>query len=333
MIRSPLFLTPCVALVSYLGTRAYIGYARRKAIMDIPNERSSHTVPTPRGGGIVFVSIMLLFVCFMMYLLPSHAPLWRSLLGGGTIIAAVGWLDDRKNLSARIRLLVHALAVLWALLNSGGLPSLSLGQYNVPLGIFGYFLSLLGGIWLINLYNFMDGIDGLAAGEAVLVATAAGLLLLEDPVALPLLVLSAGTFGFLILNWSPAKVFMGDAGSGFLGYAFFVFALFTEKTGTLPILSWAILLSVFVVDATMTLFKRFVERKRLSEPHRDHLYQQFIRKGYPHWAVSSTVLAVTMVNGFLTFFYRNHFLLLFILIYCTLITAWLLVYSKQRMSH
>ncbi|MPM14057.1 Undecaprenyl-phosphate alpha-N-acetylglucosaminyl 1-phosphate transferase [bioreactor metagenome] len=196
------------------------------------------------------------------------------------------------------------------------------------LGYIGHVLAFIGGVWMINLYNFMDGIDGLAAGEAVLVASTGAFLTKGSPVSFALFALAASVLGFLIWNWSPAKIFMGDAGSGFLGFAFFSFALSTENTNILPLLTWAVLVSVFAVDATLTLIMRARQRKRLSEAHRDHLYQQFIKAGYLHSAVTGTVLLATLLLSATVWFLRPFPLLLFAGVYVALIMTWKLLYGK-----
>ena len=317
-----------LALFSCIGTKLYINYARQKAILDIPNERSSHTLPTPRGGGVVFVALFLAVILLCPFFFPREASLWLALSGGGQAVAAVGWIDDRKTLPAWQRLGVHSLAVLWALYHLGGMPSLSMGFTSLPLGMFGSILAFIGGVWMINLYNFMDGIDGLAAGEAVLVASAGAFLTKGTPVSFALFALAASVLGFLIWNWSPAKVFMGDAGSGFLGFAFFCFALSTENSNILPLLTWAVLVSVFAVDTTLTLVMRARQQKRLSEAHRDHLYQQFIKAGYPHAAVTGAVLIGTFALSAAVWFLRPFPLLLFAGVYVALIMGWKLLYGK-----
>lgn len=317
-----------LTLLSCMGTKLYINYARQKAILDIPNERSSHTLSTPRGGGVVFVILFLAVILLCPFFFPREASLWFALSGGGLAVTAVGWIDDRKTLPAWQRLGVHSLSVLWVLYHLGGMPSLSLGFTSLPLGMFGYVLAFLGGVWMINLYNFMDGIDGLAAGEAVLVALAGAFLTTDTPVSLPLFALAASVLGFLVWNWSPAKVFMGDAGSGFLGFAFFCFALYTENTNAMPLLTWAVLVSVFAVDATLTLVMRARQRKRLSEAHRDHLYQQFIKAGSKHSTVSGVILLATAFLSLLSFFFQTHVLALFIAVYAAFAVAWKRLYSR-----
>jgi len=328
---TPLFtvlLFLAITALSFAGTKLYITYARQKAILDIPNERSSHTLPTPRGGGVVFVAVFLIFICLCPFFYPRAVPLWISLFGGGLIIASVGWIDDRKNIPAPLRLAVHSIAVIWVLYQLGGMPSLSLGFTSLPLGMFGSILAFLGGVWMINLYNFMDGIDGLAAGEAVLVSIMAALLTTGTPVSLPLFALAASVLGFLLWNWSPAKVFMGDAGSGFLGFAFFCFALYTENTNTLPLLTWAVLVSVFAVDATLTLVMRARQRKHLSEAHRDHLYQQFIKAEFRHTSVTIGALLLGFCASLPAFFFSRYISLLFAVIYVLLGVIWVQLYRR-----
>ena len=217
----------------------------------------------------------------------------------------------------------------------GGFPSLNLGFITLPLGILGFPLALVAGVWLINLYNFMDGIDGLAAGEAIIVSIAGGLIMMrvEGSSLFYLLFILAGLVGgFLVWNWSPAKVFMGDVGSAFLGYIFAVFAFAGERSGSAPSMIWAVLLSVFVVDATLTLFKRIKERKNLAEAHRDHLYQKAVISGMSHRAVTAFVLLISIVASSVAFFFGNRLFLVFIITYLVLAVAWVIGYQRLETS-
>ena len=201
------------------------GVMRKVALMfqvvDVPNARSSHTVPTPRGGGIatVIATIAVLAVLAVLGRLPVH--LFAALAGGGAIVAAVGFIDDRRALSAKVRLLVHVAAAVWALAWLGGLPPLQLGEKVFEFGVGGYLLGLLGIVWTLNLFNFMDGIDGIAGCEAVFMALAGAVFSScgswDRGLPLIAIVFACGLAGFLVWNWPPAKIFMGDVGSGYHG--------------------------------------------------------------------------------------------------------------------
>ncbi|MFA0887630.1 MAG: hypothetical protein ACC613_00885 [Synergistales bacterium] len=247
----------------------------------------------------MFVTLFLFTCSLFLFLLPERRDTWLALIGGGGLVALVGWLDDRSGLAVGTRLLAHFVAVGWALFCLGGFPRLVFGSgQTLHLGLWGVPLVLVGGVWLVNLYNFMDGIDGLAAGEAVFVSAAAGAIGWVkggESLTLALFALVAVVAGFLVWNWSPAKVFMGDIGSGFLGFVFLVFAITGEKIGSVPSLSWAVLLSVFAVDATLTLFRRIWKRENLSQAHRNHAFQLAVRNGHSHKAVTLSITALNIV--------------------------------------
>ena len=317
-----------VAGAALLLTYVLRRYALARSLMDIPNARSSHSVPTPRGGG---AAIVVSFLVALALIATTGGIEWSAsvaLLGAGGFVALVGFLDDHGHIAARWRLLAHFGAAFWALGWLGGAPALQLFGVQLDLGWLGVALAAVYLVWLLNLYNFMDGIDGLAAGEAVLVASTGAFLTKGSPVSFALFALAASVLGFLIWNWSPAKIFMGDAGSGFLGFAFFSFALYTENTNTLPLLTWAVLVSVFAVDATLTLVMRARQRKRLSEAHRDHLYQQFIKSGYRHASVTIGALLLGFCASLPAFFFSRYISLLFAVIYVLLGVLWVQLYRR-----
>ncbi|MEW6105643.1 MAG: hypothetical protein AB1563_04665, partial [Bacillota bacterium] len=225
------------------------------------------------------------------------------------------WLDDRRGLPAALRAVAQGLAALWALYWLRGFPSLNLGVTRLSLGSVGFVLGVVGIVWFVNLYNFMDGIDGLAATEAITVAGTAALLiggirvgLLPNPgmtgtapgaasIALVSSLLVPASAGFLVWNWPPARIFMGDVGSGFLGFTFGVLAVASENSGALPLLVWVLLLGVFVVDATATLLRRIWRRERWTEAHRTHAYQLAVQAGHSHKQVTVAVLGVNIMLG------------------------------------
>lgn len=292
------FLVAGSFLISLLVTHVVRSYAIRHSLIDIPNSRSSHSEPTPRGGGLAIALTWFLSLAILIVFERFDPWVGSALLVGGALVAGIGWLDDRRGISVGARATVHALAAIWAVWCLGGLRSLNVGTTVVSLGAAGSVLAVVGITWLVNLYNFMDGIDGLAGGEAVSVALVGGVLLAlagATGIALAVFSLATAVAGFLVLNWPPAKIFMGDVASGLLGYALAVIALASERAGAVPLLVWIILLGVFIVDATATLIYRVLKGERWYQAHRSHAYQRAVQAGYSHRAVTIAVLGLNGV--------------------------------------
>lgn len=291
-------LLAAAGVASWALTGAVRRYALAKALLDVPNHRSSHTVATPRGGGIAIVAVALGGIALLAAtgILAGRDAL--ALGGGGAMIAAVGWVDDRSHVPARWRSAVHFAAAFWALFWAGGLSSVDLGLVRLELGAAGTVLGAVGIVWLTNLYNFMDGIDGIAGGEALSAGVAGGALLFAagaPGLGAAALLLAAAGAGFLAWNWPPASIFMGDVGSGFLGFAFCVLAVLSERAGAVPLAAWLMLLGVFIFDATVTLVRRVRNGERFFEAHRRHAYQRAVQSGLSHGRVSGGVLATNLV--------------------------------------
>lgn len=285
-------------LVGLLGTWTMRAYALRRDLLDHPNARSSHVVPTPRGGGVAIVAgFCLATTAWALESDGEHAAqLWLAIVPPALLVAAVGFVDDHRPLSARLRLLVHFAAATWAVGMLGGLPAIPWPGGALPVGLAGGVLAVVAAVWCLNLYNFMDGIDGIAASEAVFVAVAAGVLAGSgSPAFLPLLSLAAAAAGFLAFNWPPARIFMGDAGSGFLGLALAGLLLSLHASGHLPIGAALILLGAFLADATVTLLVRLRRGERLHEAHRTHAYQRAARRFGGHRPVTVAVLAIDIL--------------------------------------
>jgi Fuc2NAc and GlcNAc transferase len=285
-----------VLLVSWGLTGGVRRYALARSLLDVPNARSSHTVPTPRGGGL---AIVLAFLAVLPILAVEDVLPWPAmwaLLGGGAWVAALGFLDDHGHVAARWRLLGHFIAAAWVLAWLGGLPPLRVADVPLELGWLGHGLALVGLVWLLNLYNFMDGIDGIAAVEAICVCLGGALLyglLGHQALAWTPLALGLAALGFLYWNFPPARIFMGDAGSGFLGLILGALALQAAWVASELLWAWLILLGVFVVDATWTLLHRLLRRERVYEAHRSHAYQFASRRYRRHLPVT---LAVALLN-------------------------------------
>ncbi|MCP8689152.1 MraY family glycosyltransferase [Marinobacterium sedimentorum] len=284
--------------VSALLTGLVRRYALAGGMLDVPNGRSSHLVPTARGGGISIVLVFLgaMVVLWLQGLMAIES--FAALGGAGILVAAIGWLDDRGGVAARWRLLVHFVAAGWGLFWLGGVPPVELFSVSLAPGLLGFGVGLLYLVWLLNLYNFMDGIDGIAGVEVVSVCVGAcwlGWLLGLAPLDLLLpALLAAAALGFLCWNWPPARIFMGDAGSGFIGLMLGLLSIMAAHQSLLLFAGWLILLAVFVCDASVTLLHRLVRGQRLAEAHCSHAYQQAARSYASHRTVTLGVLAINL---------------------------------------
>jgi len=284
-------------ILSLVMTAGLRRYALARSVIDVPNARSSHTVPTPRGGG---VAIVLTFLLAMVGLMPSGIEQISTLLalgGGGALIAVIGFMDDHGHIAARWRLLGHFVAAAWMLGWLGGLPPLTMFGWTLDMGWLGGLLAAVYLVWLLNLYNFMDGIDGIASVEAITACLGAAWLYwlagLGGTAVLPLL-LAAAVAGFLYWNFPPAKIFMGDAGSGFIGIVLGGLSLQAAWVSPPMFWCWLILLGVFIVDATYTLVRRLLRGDKVYEAHRSHAYQFASRVYGKHLPVTVAVAALNV---------------------------------------
>lgn len=291
-----------VAGLSLILTGGLRRYALSRSLLDIPNARSSHSVPTPRGGG---VAIVVSFLLALPWMAAAGIASWRlvwALLGAGAGSALLGFLDDHRHVAARWRLLGHFAAAVWALFWLGGLPPVTIFGHAHDLAWAGHALAAVYLVWMLNLYNFMDGIDGIAGVEAICVClSAAALFALSGPgeggqaagVWLPLL-LACAVAGFLFWNFPPARIFMGDAGSGFLGLTLGILSLQAAWAAPQLLWSWLIVFGVFVVDATFTLLRRLLRGDKVYEAHRSHAYQHAARRVGRHLPVTLAVAGINL---------------------------------------
>jgi Fuc2NAc and GlcNAc transferase len=286
-----------VFFCSYIVTAVMRRYAIANNIYDVPNSRSSHTLKTPRGGGVSIVIVFLGVLVFLWWSTGiSDGSLILSILLGGSFVAMIGFWDDHQHIPARWRFFAHLFAAIVSLSFLPELPELKVFSTAFDISAVTYPFYVLMLIWLLNLYNFMDGIDGIASIEAITVSVSAAVILLlneSEAEAQILLILSACVAGFLVWNWPPAKIFMGDASSGFLGFTLGLMAVITSNNDAISIWSWFILLAVFVADATYTLIRRMVNGDKWYEAHRSHAYQILSRQ---HRSQKKVTVAVLIVN-------------------------------------
>ncbi len=270
-------------------------WAIRKAILDHPNERSSHTIATPRGGGIAlaiswFIGLIILFI---KRDIPE--PLFLALLCG-LPVAVIGLLDDLITMTPKLRILIQIAAAIAAIVFLGGLQNLDLGFTMLSFTLVFSVAAVLGIVWFTNLFNFLDGIDGYISAEVIFIGLA---LYIVNGIMLPLL-LVAVTTGFLLWNWQPAKIFMGDVGSTLLGFSLAVIAIYYQNEHVLSIPVMLILSSVFWFDATVTLFRRMRNKEILHLAHRKHAYQRIVQAGFSHqktviWAFVLNLIGLGLV--------------------------------------
>lgn len=280
-------------IVSYFGIKQFRNWSLKRNLLDIPNERSSHKVPTSRGGGLIIALYFTILATAFSFIAPDHSS--YGFLLGIVLIGAVSWFDDLYSLPSFLRLFVHLAAALIFVLDVGGFTSIavpSINSFDLPQTL-GVAIAVIWIVWVVNAYNFMDGIDGLAGIQAILAGVgwlAIGLYYDIYIVQLISVVITATSLGFLLHNWSPATIFMGDVGSAFLGFVFAGLPLLAMRerpdTADLMPVTAAIFLWLFLTDVSLTLVKRIANVKKIWQPHREHFYQRMVIAGYSHSKVS-----------------------------------------------
>ena len=273
-------------------------HALKKEILDIPNHRSSHTLPTPQGGGLVFVGCFLSFLIVLRMQHVIEILFFISFMSAGLMVAVLGFLDDRYGMPSYWRLLGHFIAAAIMIYGVQGLTVLTLFSWTMTAGTMLNVLTLFYLVWLLNLYNFMDGIDGIAGVELISVCLGAIALYWvsghAELILLPLLLLIP-VAGFLCWNFPSARIFMGDVGSGFLGLMLGAFSIQAARVDEHFFWSWLILLGVFIVDATFTLFRRLFRGCKIYEAHRTHAYQHAAQQRGKHYPVVFGVLFINIL--------------------------------------
>jgi UDP-N-acetylmuramyl pentapeptide phosphotransferase/UDP-N-acetylglucosamine-1-phosphate transferase len=311
-----LSLALLVTAVCYGAVEGVRRLAIRRGMLDVPGARSSHRVPTPRGGGVVIVVAALLAPLVAAFALSVRlTPALVAWLAGGVAVALVGWMDDARSLSSGVRLLVQVSAAVAVLAGAGYWRELELplaGQ--VPLSWAGCPLALLWMVGMTNAYNFMDGIDGIAAGQAIVAGLAwaiIGHLSGAPDIAAIGGAIALSSTAFLLHNRPPARIFMGDVGSGFLGFTFAALPLLLAAAGgnvdrpRLPV-TGAALVWPFLFDAAFTFSARLARGENVFEAHRRHLYQRLVIAGASHawvsavftgWALASSAVGMPWLWG------------------------------------
>lgn len=292
------------AMFSGLGIEFLRRYAeRQRVLIDIPNERSSHSQPKPRGGGIMIVLITLIGVLGLLLIGPARSMSLLTFLICGGIIAFVGWIDDMRSLSTTLRLAIQVLCALVSILGIGYFDKLTVGNSAFSLGLVGIPFTIVWIVGLTNAYNFMDGIDGIAGGQAVVGGLAwlgFGLIQQVPIVSIIGLLIASSSLGFLWHNWQPSRIIMGDVGATFLGYSFAVLPLLFENHT--PILEnglWfsMLVLWAFLADTGITMLRRALRRENIFQAHRSHFYQRLVISGWSHARVSALYIVLSLLGS------------------------------------
>ncbi|MDO5191433.1 glycosyltransferase family 4 protein, partial [Legionella pneumophila] len=291
-----IILNVFLIFVSAILTKLFALFAQHTKLIDIPNERNLHSRPTVRGGGVVFIGLSLFcwfFICNSQFFLTLEQFIFSIAI---ILIATISFIDDFYNLSVKIRFFFQCLIAFLIVIFI--LPSqLDFGLFlfeNTYLIAFFLFFAV---IWAINHFNFMDGLDGFCASQAIFLLAAyalflnsAGSLIYQDFC----LILISSLAGFLIFNFPPAKIFMGDVGSASLGLITFFIAIIAQKNYQIPILYWFILNSLFLFDSTVTLIRRIINYEKWFSPHKKHAYQRLKQLGINSRFI---LLGQTIING------------------------------------
>ena len=297
---TPILLFIVLILLSYLSVWIIRRYAEKRQLLDHPNERSSHSLPTPRGGGLAIVLLVTGTGLFFVRAEDMSRDLVYIVCG--IVVAFLGWRDDTHSLSPRVRFAVQGLVAAASIWGLGYFSSVTIPLFGkLQLGVVGIVITFLWIIGLTNACNFMDGIDGMAGGVAF--AAGLGWVLLTSNISYLAnsfvfwiaLAIAAGSLGFLGHNWHPAKIFMGDVASTFLGYTFAVLPLMAANEEGDALMLGTLLLWTFIMDAGVTFIRRALNRENVFAAHRTHLYQRLVIGGYTHAAVSTMYIVLTLV--------------------------------------
>ncbi|BAK70361.1 MraY family glycosyltransferase [Aliarcobacter butzleri] len=289
-------------LISFLLTYFIKNYMIKKSLVASVNERSSHTVPTPHGGGISIAITWFIGLFYLYFIGQIENNLFYALLFGA-VISIVSFFDDIYELSPKLRLIIQAIVAIGGLYFLGGFETLTFGIFDIQNPIFTNIFAFFMIIWFINLYNFLDGINGYAGSESLFLAVAGFILFGGNH----FLVLAVAVLGFLYWNWNKAKIFMGDVGSTLLGYNVAIFIIYYANQEPTNFWIWIILFGVYWFDATLTLIRRKLNKEKLSLAHKKHAYQRLTQAGWSHYKVTNYSIGLNILLFAIVFFISNIF--------------------------
>ena len=334
MVYVIIFAVLCAVILSWWLLGLLIDVLIRKEIVDHPNERTLHQGIIPRGGGLIIVGGLLLGLIFITFVSG------KSLFYGALTLlmfawACLSWFDDKYDLSPRFRLLIQLTLALITVLIFGWVDRV----LGMDLAWLGPLLSLIGLLWMANLYNFMDGMDGLAGSQSIIASiTLCFWFYISGAFFLAGLCLFVGacSYGFVLRNWKPAQVFMGDVGSITLGAFFGTLIIIGVSRYQLPVLSFILLFAVFIVDATITICMRACRGEKIWLPHRQHFYQRLANAGYDHAHIVIGAIALMVLCSLfatLSIAYHDMIIASIISVFILVAMAIFLVIKLEKAAH
>lgn len=309
-----------MGFISFILTFLIMRFAIRNKMTVVPNERSLHDLPTPKGGGVAIVFTWYAGITILFLTGIIERNLFLALLSG-IFLALVSLIDDFRDLKPIIRLAVQFMTAILAFYFLHGLRPLILPQININYNFIVYPIAIIGMVWFINLFNFMDGVDGFASVEAIIICA----VFFVFTWGMESVLLIACITGFLYWNWPKASIFMGDTGSTQLGFILVVLGIYYHNNLEFSILNWIMLTSPFWFDATLTLYRRWRNGEKLSEAHRKHTYQRIVQAGSSHEKVNVYLLLINIFIVLLIILYREIKFLQIPLFAITLIVFYFIV--------
>ena len=296
-------------LLSFTLTYFIKEYAIKKSLVAQVNERSSHTVPTPHGGGIAIALTWFVGLVYL-YMTDSIDTMLFYAFSAGVFISIVSFFDDLYELSPKLRLIVQSAVAVIGLVAIGGLNNIDVGLFTIENQVITNLFAFLLIVWYINLTNFIDGINGYVGSMFVFIGIA-GLIFVGDAY---FGVLAASVLGFLYWNWNKAKIFMGDVGSTLLGYNIAIITLYYANEQSSNLWVWITLFGLFWFDATVTLIRRKLNGEKLSQAHKKHAYQRLTQAGWSHYKVTNYSIVLNILLFAIVYFVHNVFLAFFMAI-------------------
>jgi Fuc2NAc and GlcNAc transferase len=276
-------------------------FALKKSLMDLPNDRSLHQKPIPRLGGVAILTVWFPSIYLFYFFNYIEKELFYALFCG-LPLAVISLIDDIKTINPQLRLIIHLISALGAFYFLGFLRPFY--TFNIPLyySLLSYPVTIVGMVWFINLFNFMDGVDGFASVEAIYISV---ILYIYSGNLISVLFIAC-IAGFLFWNWPRAKIFLGDTGSTQLGFVLIVMGIYFHNNLDLSILNWIMIAAPFWFDATFTLYKRWRNKEKLNKAHKKHAYQRLIQYGFSHRRVLFILILLDSLIFLMILIYREY---------------------------